>query len=368
VVNQFESEEENRWMVPQEKVGPSSAIPKEVIEIKVFSGKALRRIRDAAGPGSGKDGDGDGLTDDGTRFERPATPQILSSEISELWSKAHEEALARRTLVAKSKISVLRRRPPEKNPQETYVDRIQEALDTGDNYTAEEIAEQIFNHSALGKIGEYRSRVEDSGIEELDGQPVLRVAGSIFESRDEQSVAGGFSRYITTSANDELTTSGPGAYHDELKINPEYRSQGIARDFLLSSEIQYSLAGIKEISLYAALDSGPFIWARDNYDWIDQRSRSDYLSGLLRVVNDMVSRQELNREIANEYRQLIGLAMNESFDNPDRLMPIHFAYMPEYAKIFETSKSKDRFGNSSLWWKGRRPVRPYRNMMLGGGQ
>lgn len=345
-------------------VAPPSPAHKEVVEIKVFASKALRRIRDMGrGPGSGKDGDGDGLTDDGTQYERPAAPAILKPAISEQWSNAYDQALARRTNAAKERIARIRKSGRQYR-KEPYLSELDRAARNEDRDAAKKLAEGIFNHSSIGKDGAYSSIVTTIAFDPDDdsaGINAIQVGGEILDARGRP--IGSFSRILVANNTFAYGEGKSGVYHDLLDLDEVARGKGVARDFLLESEIQYSLAGLETIGLTAGLDSGPWIWARDNYDWTSEEHRESHLSSVLRIVNLMAQNNQMNRDLARAYRDLFREALNEVFSEPERLRPIHLAYMPEFGKVQEAARlsGTPRYRFS---WDGVRPVRPYRDMVM----
>lgn len=337
---------------------PIVRFTQQIVAVKTISVKGLRRIRDiGSGPGSGKDGDGDGLTDDGTQYERPAVPQVLTPEISEQWSAAHAQALARRTNAARERIAKLRRTNPRKLEQ-LSIERIRTAAYEHDDDELERIATKLFAHGKLGKDGAYSSTVS---IVRLRGETSIEIEGALVLNSTGQHV-GRFSRIVSAVPDDNLHLSTPGVYHDLLSITPDHRDGGVARDFLLESEIQYSLSGLQQISLNAALQSGPWIWARDNYDWASSDMRESHLTNVLKVINMMAANGQINRDIARAYRDMMRQALNEDFDDPERLRPVHFAYMPNFTDV-QRASAHSGLHDYRFAWDGIRRVRPYKDMI-----
>lgn len=330
----------------------------QVVAVKTMSTKGLRRIRDTgSGPGSGKDGDGDGLTDDGTQYERPAVPQVLKPEMSEQWSAAYDQALARRTNAARERIAKLRS-TNRKKLEQLPVEQIRTAAYEHDDDELRRIATKIFAHDKLGRNGEYSSTVS---IVRLRDETSIEIEGTLVSNSTGQEV-GRFSRIISTVPDDGLHLSTPGVYHDLLSITPSHRDGGVARDFLLESEIQYSLSGLQQISLNAALQSGPWIWARDNYDWASSDMRESHLTNVLKVINMMAANGQINRDVARAYRDMMRQALNEDFDDPERLRPVHFAYMPNFSDV-QRASAQSGMHDYRFAWDGIRSVRPYKDMI-----
>lgn len=331
----------------------------QVVAVKTVSVKGLRRIRDiGSGPGSGKDGDGDGLTDDGTQYERPAVPQVLTPEISEQWSAAHSQALARRNNAFKERVARMRK-TGKKYRKNQNLATINAAINDEDDAAVTKHAREIFNHDSLGDGGHHVSIVRNI---EFTGDSEVEVSGIIIDRRTGRK-AGEFSRVLVPNSMFGYGDGDPGVYHELLQLNESARGAGVGRDFLLESEIQYSLSGFKKIALSAGLDSGPWIWARDNYDWFSHDDRESHLTNILRVVNIMAQNGQMSRDLARAYRDLFREALNEAFDDPNRLRPVHFAYMPEFGKIPAIAESNG-IPRWRFTWTGIRPVRPYRDMVL----
>lgn len=338
---------------------PIVRFTQQIVAVKTISVKGLRRIRDiGSGPGSGKDGDGDGLTDDGTQYERPAVPQVLTPEISEQWSAAHSQALARRNNALKERVTRMRR-TGKKYRKNQNLAAINDAINDEDTAAVTKHAKEIFNHDSLGDGGHHTSIVTDIYF---TGDSGVEVGGLIIDRRTGRR-AGQFSRVLSPNSMFGYGGGDPGVYHELLQLNESARGAGVGRDFLLESEIQYSLSGFKKIALSAGLDSGPWIWARDNYDWFSHDDRESHLTNLLRVVNIMALNGQMNRDLARAYRDLFREALNEAFDDPNRLRPVHFAYMPEFGKTPTVAESNG-IPRWRFTWTGIRPVRPYRDMVL----
>lgn len=331
---------------------------KEIINVKLISRKALRRIRDLSrGPGSGMDGDGDGLTDDGTPWERPAVPRALE-RATEIWGRGMDEYLAKR----KEEVERLFKRESKRRRATITLETIDNAINNDDETEMRRIANVLFAHEGLGKNQNVKSKVSEVYAQNLGGQYVISVEGKFVD--DQGNELGYFSRDISSLANRSLNLSSPGVAHQELKLeDPSDRGLGIGLSFGLASELQYRRAGLETISLTAGLDNGVYTWARDGFDWDDAQVRQDFLSDLLRGVNaSNTSGALLTDDEKKLYRAVIQQAMNEQFDDSERLRPIHFAFMPKFKKLQQAIKDDPNQGRYSLDWHGNRRVRDYSSL------
>lgn len=331
---------------------------KEIVGVKKISRKALRRIRDfGRGPGSGLDGDGDGLTDDGTPWERPAVPRVLE-RVSERWGRGMDEYLERRRDAAKRVF----KRESKRQRAKMDIQTIQAAIDSGDDIEMRRVANVLFAHEGLGTNQDVKSKVKEVQSITLGGQQVISVEGIFVDDSGQE--LGYFIRDISPLANAALKLTRPGVAHQELKLEDiSDRGLGIGLSFGLASEFQYKRAGLEEIALQAGLDNGVYTWARDGFDWSSPEVRQDFLSDLLRGVNaSNTSGALLTDEEKKMYRDVIQQAMNERFDDDERLRPIHFSFMPKFNKLQQAIKSDPAQGVARLNWYGRRKVRDYSSL------
>lgn len=323
-----------------------------------MTSKALRRIRDLSrGPGSGLDGDGDGLTDDGTPWERPATPRVLE-RTTEKWGRGMDEYFNKRRDAAKR---MFKRENARKRAQ-INLQTIQDAIDSGDDIELRRVANVLFAHEGLGTNQDVKSKVKDVSLQTLAGQQVISVEGVFVDDSGQE--LGYFIRDISTLANSELKLARPGVAHQELKIEElSDRGLGIGLSFGLASELQYKRAGLEEIALLAGLDNGVYTWARDGFDWIDANDRQQFLVDLLRGVNaSNTSGSILTPDEKDMYRSVIQQALEEGFNDQERLRPIHFAFMPKFNKLQQAVKNDPNQGVARLNWYGRRQVRDYSSL------
>lgn len=334
----------------EEKVdAPVSAVK---IDKPVLAIKKLRTIASMGAPEPGdepKDGDGDGLVYDNTPRERPAAldfPGFVPEQISETWSKIHQTALDRRREAARK-----RGLPPEARPT---IGEIQQAVQNYDTDFMEALARQVFEHEGLGKDGTYRSEVTDVSTETSSGgKERIVVEGRIYDDSGQR--VGYFIRNIEPFGADDSDT--PSIYHEELDMKAgqdDARGLGIGSSFIMASELEYGAHGFERIHLVAALSDGPRVWARDDFDWTTPDDRQEFLLGILRQINANPDKYFSDKEERKAYRKMIEEALNEDFDDPDRLRPVHFAMAPEFTSIMNDARR-----GAGLRYKAERPVRNY---------
>lgn len=324
-------------------------ITAEVVSIKDISIKILPTIASSAkGPGDGKDGDNDGLTDDGTQWERPALPTFIDAPIQELWSRAHKESYDRRMKIAQKRLK------SAESKKAVTARQLREAINNFDEKEVMRAAKQLFEHTGLGTDGSISSQIVEAEIENVSGQTAVRVYG-VFKDDSGQKL-GMFSRYLYPSGGRD--SRDPYVDHDELNLDFGGRgfmagkNLGIGPSFGVASEIQYARSGYKDINLTAGLSDGPATWAKDGFDWRDEEDRKDFLLGLLRAVNNPSASSKFSSE--NErtlYRKMIEQSLNEDFNDDDRLTPLQFAMLPKFKEL-----AKD----ANMSWEGTRQVRNYR--------
>ena len=324
-------------------------ITAEVVSIKDISIKILPTIASSAkGPGDGKDGDNDGLTDDGTQWERPALPTFIDAPIQELWSRAHKESYDRRIAIATKRLK------SSESKKAVTARQLREAINNFDEKEVMRAAKQVFEHTGLGTDGSVSSEIIEAEIENVSGQTAVRVYG-VFKDDSGQKL-GMFSRYLYPSGG--LDSRDPYIDHDELNLDFGGRgfmagkNMGIGPSFGVASEIQYARSGYKDINLRAGLSDGPATWAKDGFDWRDEEDRKDFLLGLLRAVNNPSASSKFSSE--NErtlYRKMIEQSLNEDFKDDDRLTPLQFAMLPKFKELAQ---------DANMSWEGTRQVRNYR--------
>ena len=324
-------------------------ITAEVVSIKDISIKILPTIASSAkGPGDGKDGDNDGLTDDGTQWERPALPTFIDAPIQELWSRAHQESYDRRVAIATKRLK------SSESKKAVTTKELSDAIKNFDEKEVMRAAKQLFEHTGLGTDGSISSQIVEAEIENVSGQPAIRVYG-VFKDDSGQKL-GMFSRYLYPSGG--LDSRDPYIDHDELNLDfggrgfMSGKNMGIGPSFGVASEIQYARSGYKDINLTAGLSDGPATWAKDGFDWRDEEDRKDFLLGLLRAVNNPSASSKFSSE--NErtlYRKMIEESLNEDFNDDNRLTPLQFAMLPKFKEL-----AKD----ANMSWEGTRQVRNYR--------
>jgi len=347
-------------------------VEKSVSEIKVsavkidkpvLAIKKLRTIGSMGAPDPGdqpKDGDGDGLIYDNTPRERPAPinfpgsinfPGFVPEQLSETWSKIHQDGLDRRREAARKRGLASGPRP--------NVREIRDALQNYDIDFIDAVARQMFEHEGLGRDGTYRSEVTDVSTENSDaGYQRIVVEGLIYDDSGEE--VGYFIRNIEPFGDDE--NEEPAIYHEELDMksgSEDARGLGIGSSFTLASELEYAAHGFGRIHLTAALADGPRVWARDDYDWQTPDDRQNFLLGILRQINANPNKYfsgplPLRLIERKAYRKMIEEALNEDFDDPDRLRPVHFALSPAFKDIMNDARK-----GSGVRYRAQRQVRNY---------
>lgn len=324
-------------------------ITTEVVSIKDISIKILPTIASSAkGPGDGKDGDNDGLTDDGTQYERPALPTFIDAPIRELWSRAHKESYDRRMKIAQKRLKSAEAK------KVVTATQLRDSINNFDEKGVMSAAKQVFEHTGLGTDGSISSQIIEAEIENVSGQTAVRVYG-VFKDDSGQKL-GMFSRYLYPSGGRD--SRDPYVDHDELNLDfggrgfDSGKNMGIGPSFGVASEIQYARSGYKDINLTAGLADGPATWAKDGFDWRDEEDRKDFLLGLLRSVNSSSASSKFSSD--NErtlYRKMIEEALNEDFGSDERLTPLHFAMLPKFKELVQDAR---------MSWGGTRQVRDYR--------
>lgn len=335
--------------VEQKIEKPASAVK---IDKPVLAIKKLRTIASMGAPEPGdepKDGDGDGLVYDNTPRERPAAldfPGFVPEQISETWGKIHQDALDKRREAARK-----RGLSPERRPT---MGEIRLAIENYDTDFIDALARQIFEHKRLGRDGTYRSKVTDVSTETSNGgKQRIVVEGRIYD--DSGQAVGYFIRNIEPFGDDDSDT--PSIYHEELDMKAgqdDARGLGIGSSFITASELEYGAHGFERIHLVAALSDGPRVWARDDFDWKTPNDRQEFLLGILRQINANPDKYFSDKEERKAYRKMIEEALNEDFDDPDRLRPVHFAMAPDFKNIMDDARR-----GAGLRYKAERPVRNY---------
>lgn len=333
-------------------VPPTKAVKIDKPLIAVKKLPTIGALASGGGDDEPKDGDGDGLVDDGTPKERPAPidfPQYVPAQVSELWGQSHQQSMDKR-------LEAARRRRLPKGPRPSMGEII-EAFNNDDIDFIETLGRQLFEHEKLGKDGTYRSEVSNVSMEITDdGVQMAVIEGRIYD--DSGIEVGYFIRDIQPFGDaDSLNT--PSIYHEELDMrmsSDDVRGQGIGSSFIIASELEYAAHGFERIHLTAGLSDGPRVWARDGYDWKDGGEREEFLLPILRQLNENGgSKYFSSPEELKAYRDMIQEALSQDFNDLDRLTPLHFALAPKFQQIVDDIKNRSR----PIMYRGERPVRHY---------
>lgn len=117
----------------------------------------------------------------------------------------------------------------------------------------------------------------------FSGTPSLRFEGDLYHPNGDK--VGYVDREIVPEANF--------AYHSYFKPVPKYRSGEVAPQMLRNQIDTYKNMGVKRVGIFAALESGPYAWAK--YGWIPTEEDWD------NVRNNTIRRIEDGRlKISNE--------------------------------------------------------------------
>lgn len=280
-------------------------------------------------------------------IERATAPEGLSEATRDLWTAAKEQSLKKRKNAA-----VLRLEGAE---ADTTIEDIRPFeyfyLETSDQDPDEvkallrPLVEQLYVHDGLGADGRFYTRYSYGRTKPYWDAPLgkeydILDAGVEFVDSETGEVIGSFYASFPKGEYGEVE-------HDLIRIDEEYQGLGIVQDFLTSTERMYYLSGIKSITGLAALQSGPYMWARDGFDWENEYEKERFLYTLRDNVSLALRSGGLTNETANEYFSLIDRAFSENGDDPERITPLHFSFMPQYGELTRTMN-----------WRMKRDVRP----------
>lgn len=266
-------------------------------------------------------------------LEEARAPGQVSDETRASWSAARELSLQRRRDAMRRLVERLEAQGSQVSiePLDTLMQLMSSDDDDIANDARQRLAVQFYEHRGIGEQGRFYSRVADArwkSVTDANGEiryvPEIRI--SFHDSSAPYRYVGSGFVTIGEFAPDQIE-------HDLIEFEPEYRGLGIAQEFLTATEMRYAAAGVGSIHGFASLDSGPYMWARDGFDWDTPVSKDIYLDRLESNVSDAERDGTLTKQIADEYRKLIMQAYRQSATYPDRLMPLHFSFMPKYAEL-----------------------------------
>lgn len=269
-------------------------------------------------------------------LEAARVPEQISAASQASWLADQERSLQRRKDTIRRTLERLDSDGILDAIPQPFDELVQQTLDDDDtiaNSAARQIAKQFYEHKGIGQGGRFYSEVSDIRFESItrdDGSlhyyPAVMVRFRDSSQPNNPTIGFGFVA-INKTAIDEIE-------HDFIEFgDPQYRGLGIAQEFLTLTERQYALSGVRSIHGFASLESGPYMWARDGFDWDSQTSKEFYLGALEYNVSVAERMGRISKEIADDYRSLIKRAESESSSDPSRIMPLHFSFMPEYAQL-----------------------------------
>ena len=105
--------------------------------------------------------------------------------------------------------------------------------------------------------GVYHNRVDTD---------VIHMHANIY--KDDGMLVGQLRRRFMRDSEGNLV-----ADHDIMRINPSEQGKGIGSELSQSAIEAYHQLGVKRIELDAALDMGPYAWARQGYQWKSEGTR-----------------------------------------------------------------------------------------------
>ena len=304
------------------------------------------------------DGDGDGLCEESEGLGVPCPPKLLRERIQQMWDQRQAKRLERRRANLKR---AQERRDPWGKRTPLSVDAIRRAAQAGQYSVIEGEMKRVFEIEDLGGIEGARSVVDEVyGLGNLpdsrdpafpDSYGVaIKVDGRILDEDDNQ--IGEFTRIILPEKK--------AMYHDYLKINNDQKGQGVGSDFITATEGRYHRMGFEDTMVTAALDDGPYTWAVAGFDWADEKQRNRFLGYMLDNITDYRSGKRPNlfesQQEALELEALVLRAMDEDFNDPNRLTPYIFT-LYKGAREGLTKQSYNRAVDSRSW-EGIRKVTP----------
>lgn len=293
-----------------------------------------------------KDGDGDGRCREWeVEGGVPCVPGMPERGVDELWGRQQARRMQqRRAAVQRSKLRQQRWGPTPSASE------VMDAGREGDEERMRELLGQVFEMEDLGRL---RVRSAITGVyaqgPDLPGeewyQNEVGVQG-VFIDMDGREV-GRFHRWFSDDGGVMKVK------HEELVIEAPYKGFGIGGDFVADTQARYPEMGVEEVHVEAALDDGPYTWAVAGFDWKDDDNRLLFLGYIEEAIEAYRSgqRPELfnDADEAAAIQELLQRAMDEDFEDPDRLTPYAFTL---FSGARAALTRQDRTSRSSRAWEG----------------
>ena len=304
------------------------------------------------GGGVPQDGDGDG------KYSLPGGEDVipipnLPEKVESLWGKVNDDRInSRRERLRKA----LQGKKLKDVSSASDLDSI---VAKRDRRAAMAQAKAIFEHSNLGNDRNVSSKV--SKVSFADGPfPAIDISGEFLDS--DGNVVGYFERRLFTSAQrNPASQQHPYVYLSQLNLRAKGKdstSKGIGRDFGMITARQFQKAGFKETRLTAGLRDGPYIWAKEGYDWIRDSERIKFLDALERAAKQVSAPDEQKKYFKtpqeySEFMKLIETARSQDYDDKQRLTPYAFTLFSGAQDFFKTMTTED---GKPFSWAGKRGI------------
>lgn len=285
-------------------------------------------------------------TKTGTIVSAPETmPPLatLSEETQRFWVQEQERLLQQRKAITQRLLDRIDSQKASDEPLQLS-DVLQKLTEGQGEQLAQELAEQFYAHQGLGRDKRFASRVKNVRI---DGPKRATIYVDIVNaSETETPIVGNFVAILRTDDEGQIE-------HNFVRFEEsKYRGLGIAQDFFAAMERQYALSGVESIHGVAALESGPYMWARDGFDWESDRERDLWLQNLRFAIYSAERNDTITSEQAQDFALMIERALSEDWEDPLRLTPAHFSFIPGYREMVS-----DRMISSEMSFHMKRSVR-----------
>ena len=336
---------------PKQKKGKKALSFADLIQVKIL-GKPIGSLGE-------QDGDGDGfVTGPSGEDNVPAPIAKAKDEAKELWDDVKAKQFKEDSERALKAAEAAKAAKPPKHTSVELARLLRLAHRREDKRGAQKMvrdwAKEIFELEGLGTDGEFHSVLygrRDNGVQiwgpssfsaadENNPELHIQISGEIKDKAGKN--VGIFERHIYLDSDNRKGK--PYAYHEILRIKPEYQGKGIAADFVMGAEAKYEALGLDAIHLHAGLDDGVYTWARAGFNFPNNKDRKKFLE---EVDNRY---QKLLKDVGGDKSKLIAGGFKTSAvarynDQGQVEVPTPFFESPDhleaFLKLLEQAKKQD---------------------------